>query len=118
MVDWDPVLPRSSPGRYNQALHADVAQLVEHHLAKVRVAGSNPVVRSKRFPRSEVANGPLASGRKSDYLGPCPRNVRGIFVSTEPELLLQGVREGILGAWEEVICDLSDPSTLRASSAQ
>jgi hypothetical protein len=24
-----------------------VAQLVEHHLAKVRVAGSNPVVRSK-----------------------------------------------------------------------
>ena len=28
------------------AVHADVAQLVEHHLAKVRVAGSNPVVRS------------------------------------------------------------------------
>ena len=28
--------------------HADVAQLVEHHLAKVRVAGSNPVVRSKK----------------------------------------------------------------------
>ena len=28
--------------------HADVAQLVEHHLAKVRVAGSNPVVRSER----------------------------------------------------------------------
>ncbi len=24
-----------------------MAQLVEHHLAKVRVAGSNPVVRSK-----------------------------------------------------------------------
>ena len=29
-------------------MHADVAQLVEHHLAKVRVAGSNPVVRSER----------------------------------------------------------------------
>src|SRR5690349_19695290 len=28
--------------------HADVAQLVAHHLAKVRVAGSNPVVRSER----------------------------------------------------------------------
>ena len=28
-------------------LHADVAQLGEHHLAKVRVAGSNPVVRSE-----------------------------------------------------------------------
>ena len=27
--------------------YADVAQLVEHHLAKVRVAGSNPVVRSE-----------------------------------------------------------------------
>ena len=26
---------------------ADVAQLVEHHLAKVGVAGSNPVVRSR-----------------------------------------------------------------------
>jgi len=26
-----------------------VAQLVEHHLAKVRVAGSNPVVRSRKF---------------------------------------------------------------------
>ena len=36
--------------------HADVAQLVEHHLAKVRVAGSNPVVRSERvspIPRGE-----------------------------------------------------------------
>jgi hypothetical protein len=29
---------------------ADVAQLVEHHLAKVRVAGSNPVVRSRESP--------------------------------------------------------------------
>lgn len=28
------------------AAHADVAQLVEHHLAKVRVASSNLVVRS------------------------------------------------------------------------
>ena len=31
--------------------YADVAQLVEHHLAKVRVAGSNPVVRSSRSRR-------------------------------------------------------------------
>ena len=31
--------------------HADVAQLVEHHLAKVRVAGSNPVVRSEQEAR-------------------------------------------------------------------
>lgn len=37
---------------YRKLLHnyiADVAQLVEHHLAKVRVAGSNPVVRSERL---------------------------------------------------------------------
>jgi hypothetical protein len=32
--------------------HADVAQLVEHHLAKVGVAGSNPVVRSDRTAAS------------------------------------------------------------------
>ena len=31
---------------------ADVAQLVEHHLAKVGVAGSNPVVRSRNQVRS------------------------------------------------------------------
>ena len=30
--------------------YADVAQLVEHNLAKVGVAGSNPVVRSKELP--------------------------------------------------------------------
>ena len=39
------------PGTSDQLLgydpYADVAQLVEHNLAKVGVAGSNPVVRSK-----------------------------------------------------------------------
>ena len=39
---------------------ADVAQLVEHHLAKVRVAGSNPVV------RSQVTVWPDPSGGRSD----------------------------------------------------
>ena len=34
-------------GRRSRSWHADVAQLVAHHLAKVRVAGSNPVIRSK-----------------------------------------------------------------------
>ncbi len=34
------------PGKIRER-HADVAQLVEHHLAKVRVASSNLVVRSK-----------------------------------------------------------------------
>jgi hypothetical protein len=44
-------------------VYADVAQLVEHHLAKVGVAGSNPVVRSRNYlrkrriaARSDVAN--------------------------------------------------------------
>ena len=41
-----------SPGRGNGPdRQADVAQLVAHHLAKVRVAGSNPVVRSERPPQ-------------------------------------------------------------------
>ena len=39
-----PVRIWASPPTWN--LYADMAQLVEHHLAKVRVAGSNPVVRS------------------------------------------------------------------------
>lgn len=34
-------------GRRCRPRRADVAQLVAHHLAKVRVAGSNPVIRSK-----------------------------------------------------------------------
>src|SRR4030095_3295035 len=36
--------------RASLVAHADVAQLVEHHLAKVGVAGSNPVVRSRETP--------------------------------------------------------------------
>ena len=48
--------PGSNPGVasiFNNRLakakrtYADMAQLVEHHLAKVGVAGSNPVVRSR-----------------------------------------------------------------------
>ena len=41
--------PGSNPGvASNRQTYADMAQLVEHHLAKVRVAGSNPVVRSMK----------------------------------------------------------------------
>jgi hypothetical protein len=40
---------------------ADVAQLVEHHLAKVRVAGSNPVVRSEVPDAVSRADGPHGS---------------------------------------------------------
>ena len=65
--------------------HADVAQLVEHHLAKVRVAGSNPVVRSEKvssidfrdrllpveWPRGE------ATDCKSVYTGSNPVSTSG-----------------------------------------
>ncbi len=37
--------------------HADVAQLVEHHLAKVGVAGSSPVVRSTARPSGTFGSG-------------------------------------------------------------
>ena len=33
--------------------HADLAHLVERHLAKVEVAGSSPVIRSKQNPLSK-----------------------------------------------------------------
>ncbi len=39
-------LARGGPVPYSAFLHADMAQLVEHNLAKVGVAGSSPVVRS------------------------------------------------------------------------
>jgi hypothetical protein len=66
-----------SPGGFGPSggHHADVAQLVEHHLAKVRVAGSNPVVRSERscrrphsveWPRGE------ATACKAVYTGSNP----------------------------------------------
>src|ERR1700682_694782 len=44
-LKWTIVLLRT--GRRSRPLRSDVAQLVPHHLAKVRVAGSNPVIRSK-----------------------------------------------------------------------
>jgi hypothetical protein len=42
---WTIVVLRD--GRRCRSWRADVAQLVAHHLAKVRVAGSNPVIRSR-----------------------------------------------------------------------
>src|SRR6202000_205152 len=59
-------------GRRSRSLRADVAQLVAHHLAKVRVAGSNPVIRSR------VARGikpPRWSGRvvRQRPAKPCTR---------------------------------------------
>jgi hypothetical protein len=49
------VSQEDADGLATLANHADVAQLVEHHLAKVRVAGSNPVVRSRNFEERFLA---------------------------------------------------------------
>ena len=57
---------KGAPTRASLDEHADVAQLVEHHLAKVGVAGSNPVVRSivegaqALVSRSEIGRRPGA----------------------------------------------------------
>ena len=53
-----------------------MAQLVEHHLAKVRVAGSNPVVRSERVSPSPCGERfPRWSGREARQrtANPCTR---------------------------------------------
>ena len=57
-------------GRESSLQNADVAQLVEHHLAKVDVASSNLVVRSQdtvtaNIPRNERLHGGLAERRGS-----------------------------------------------------
>ena len=49
--------------RFSRDAHADVAQLVEHHLAKVRVAGSNPVVRSEKIVYGRLFAGGVAERR-------------------------------------------------------
>ena len=67
-----------TPHRRNAERHADVAQLVEHHLAKVRVAGSNPVVRSERPSQDTCGVGSVewprgeATACKAVYTGSNP----------------------------------------------
>ena len=53
---------------------AGVAQLVERHLAKVKVAGSNPVFRSISLPYATGGAAPSSSGRTADFGAPprCP----------------------------------------------
>ena len=59
---------------YARASSADVAQLVEHHLAMVRVAGSNPVVRSDRgWVRSRPVLGGMAEWLGKGLQNPVPR---------------------------------------------
>ena len=54
----------ASPGAPSGAeKQADVAQLVERNLAKVEVAGSNPVVRSERVRQASFLPGGVAERR-------------------------------------------------------
>ena len=48
-----------SGGRELRSNNAEVAQLVEHHLAMVRVAGSNPVFRSSRGATIGIVSGSI-----------------------------------------------------------
>lgn len=48
-----------SSGQKLRSNKAEVAQLVEHHLAMVRVAGSNPVFRSSRGATTGIASGSI-----------------------------------------------------------
>src|SRR4051812_45964542 len=82
---WDGPANVSSVAR-ETGRHADVAQLVAHHLAKVRVAGSNPVVRSERPSQDTCGVGSVewprgeATACKAVYTGSNP-------VSTSQEVL-------------------------------
>ena len=67
-------IKRSKPGKCT----ADVAQLVEHHLAKVRVASSNLVVRSEKSLSNPFGEGQTSirwSGREARQrtANPCTR---------------------------------------------
>jgi hypothetical protein len=81
--------PADRPGA-TRDWHADVAQLVEHHLAKVRVAGSNPVVRSEARLCGRLAAGqPRSCGGVAEWLrqGPAKPCTRVRFPSPPPETL-------------------------------
>lgn len=62
-----------SGGRAYNAATADVAQLVERHLAKVKVAGSRPVVRSTGRCRRPVEIGGVAEWLGKGLQNPLPR---------------------------------------------
>ena len=57
------------PGHRESRRRADVAQLVAHHLAKVRVAGSSPVIRSG-MPSGVCTVCPMVTQFRSSYRSP------------------------------------------------
>ena len=78
---WTIVVLRT--GRRSRPLRADVAQLVAHHLAKVRVAGSNPVIRSRcKWHQSQRWSGRVVRQRPAK---PCTR----VRFPSPPQTLLK-----------------------------
>lgn len=81
-LTWTIVVLRT--GRRSRPRRADVAQLVAHHLAKVRVAGSNPVIRSKVqvawTPTVEWPSGE-ATACKAVHTGSIPVSTSKLLVS-------------------------------------
>ena len=63
--------------------------MVEHHLAKVRVAGSNPVVRSEVPEAVSRADGPLGSS--------VPARLQGRPVAEWPSGLGKGLQSPVRG---------------------
>lgn len=84
-------LHRVRPGK-----HADVAQLVEHHLAKVRVAGSNPVVRSERLEPHPMAMN--LRGEAALHMVEWPRgeaaDCKSVYTGSNPVSTSGGWRSG------------------------
>jgi hypothetical protein len=83
-VAWTIVVLRT--GRRSRPLRADVAQLVAHHLAKVRVAGSNPVIRS----RVQMASNPAVEWPSGEATACKAVHTGSIPVSTSISLTERG----------------------------
>ena len=94
-------------GRRSRPWHADVAQLVAHHLAKVRVAGSNPVV------RSDSTVGPPTAGGVAEWLrqGPAKPCTRVRF--PPPARAISSVGERFLDTEEVTSSILVSPTSKR-----
>ena len=70
--------------------HADVAQLVERDLAKVEVAGSSPVVRSREFHRPGREAGTSRCGDRSSSPDVSDRGRRAGTLEGTTELCFGG----------------------------
>ena len=87
---WGLALERSIA--YSTSSQADMAQLVEHNLAKVGVAGSSPVVRSIAFP--DRLGGPFSAKWPSGKAEACKAFTPGSNPGAASIAVLTGVPWG------------------------